>query len=269
MTSVALTPALRAEYESLFQKCVVRTNRVEAVETIVAALVGQRFRYTSVGTTSGVPWYVIAVIHSLESGQRFDRHLHNGDPLTRRTVHHPEDRPKKGAPPFTWEESAGDALGSRRLRFTTDWSLPGTLYQLERFNGFGYRRTRPEVRSPYLWSFSTHYVAGKFVKDGAWSDSVVSRQCGAAVLLRRMTELGVVAFSDQALPNRNGGPMVVPFAIQAPRTADELERAIRLQVWLTTYPGIFLRPDGIPGPRTSDAYRRVTGSYLPGDPRGA
>jgi hypothetical protein len=36
---------------------------------------------------------------------------------------------------------------------------------------------------------------------------------------------------------------------------------------LNTYPGIFLKVDGITGPKTSDAYRRVTGLYLPGDPR--
>jgi lysozyme family protein len=40
-----------------------------------------------------------------------------------------------------------------------------------------------------------------------------------------------------------------------------------LQRWLNTFPGIFVKVDGVPGNRTSDAYKKVTGSYLPGDPR--
>ena len=44
-------------------------------------------------------------------------------------------------------------------------------------------------------------------------------------------------------------------------------RAKELQRWLNTFPGIFVKIDGVPGPRTSEAYRKVTGSYLPGDPR--
>lgn len=34
-----------------------------------------------------------------------------------------------------------------------------------------------------------------------------------------------------------------------------------------THAGIFVLPDGVPGKRTSDAFRAVTGSFLPGDPR--
>jgi hypothetical protein len=45
-------------------------------------------------------------------------------------------------------------------------------------------------------------------------------------------------------------------------------RALDLQRWLNTFPGIFVKENGIPGQRTSDAYKKVTGTYLPGDPRG-
>ena len=45
------------------------------------------------------------------------------------------------------------------------------------------------------------------------------------------------------------------------------ESAKALQRALNTFAGIFLRVDGVPGPRTSDALRRVTGHFLKGDPR--
>jgi hypothetical protein len=45
-------------------------------------------------------------------------------------------------------------------------------------------------------------------------------------------------------------------------------QAEALQRWLNGFPGIFIKVDGVPGERTSDAYRQATGTYLPGDPRG-
>ncbi len=80
--------------------------------------------------------FFIAVIHNMEASQNFNKHLHNGDPLTARTVQVPAGRPKKGTPPFSWEDSAADALAIRGLGAKTDWSLAGMLYQLEGYNGW-------------------------------------------------------------------------------------------------------------------------------------
>ncbi len=103
--------------------------------------------------------------------------------------------------------------------------------------------------------------------DGTWSDNAVSKQCGAAVILRRMAETGVIEFADQPVPAANAQPMVVRYAVQKPTDPVILKQAEDLQKWLNTFPGIFVKPDGWPGQRTSDAYRRITGVFLPGDPR--
>src|SRR5947207_12520387 len=58
----------------------------------------------------------------------------------------------------------------------TDWRIPALLYQIEKYNGFGYRTRRPGVLSPYLWSASRHYMSGKFVADGTFDPAVRSRQ---------------------------------------------------------------------------------------------
>ncbi len=203
----------------------------------------------------------------MESSLRFTGHLHNGDPLTARTVQVPAGRPRSGAPPFSWEESAADALASHRLGARTDWSLAGMLYQLERYNGWGYRRFHPDVPSPYLWSFSEHYRAGKYVADGSFSATAVSGQCGAAVLLRRLAEHGHIDFPDHPRPPAEADPLLVRYSVTRPRAAAAAQRVEQLQRWLNTFSGIFVRVDGIPGPRTSAAYRLVTGEYLPGDPR--
>ena len=184
--------ALRYEYRRLFATCEIRTERRAAVDAMVDRLVANRKRYTAIQRLTGVPWYFTAVVHSLESGLRFDRHMHNGDPLTARTTHVPKGRPASGTPPFTFEESAQDALRLKELHEWRHWGVAGTLFKLEEYNGWGYRRKHPDVLSPYLWSFSTHYVRGKYVADGKFDPNAVSAQCGGAVLLRRMVDRGIV-----------------------------------------------------------------------------
>ncbi len=268
MAKVTLTGALRDEYERLFNSCLIRREKQPEVEKAITGLMKNRARYESVSAGTAIPWFFIAAIHNMEASQNFTRHLHNGDPLTARTTQVPAGRPKRGSPPFSWEESAADALAMRRLGAGTDWSLAGTLYQLEGYNGWGYRLHHPHVLSPYLWSYSNHYRSGKYVADGTWSDTAVSRQCGAAVILRRMVEHGLIEFADQPLPAEDAPPQVTAFTRKKPRDPAILAQAESLQRWLNTFPGVFLKVDGVAGERTSNAYRRVTGRYLPGDPRG-
>ena len=268
MAKISFTSALRQEYEDLFNSCSIRPDKLAAVEGYIAGLLAHQARYQSVGDPLGIPWHFIAVIHNMEASQNFTRHLHNGDRLTARTVQVPAGRPKRGNPPFTWEESATDALTMRNLGKVTDWSLAGTLYQLEGYNGWGYRLYHPHVLTPYLWSYSSHYKSGKYVADGTWSDTAVSNQNGSAVILRRMAEHGQIQFSDQPAPAEGTKPLVVAYAMTKSADPAEVAKAEQLQRWLNTFPGIFVKPDGIPGERTSNAYRQVTGVYLPGDPRG-
>jgi lysozyme family protein len=268
MAKVSFTPGLRKEYEALFNSCSILPDKLTEVAAVIEKLRENRQRYEKVGDQLGIPWYFIAVIHNMEAGLNFARHLHNGDPLTARTVHVPAGRPKKGTPPFTWEESAVDALSLRGLGAVTDWSLAGTLYQIEGYNGWGYRLYHTHVHSPYLWSYSNLYTSGKYVADGTWSDTAKSRQCGAAVLLRRMAENRDIAFPDQPAPADTTAPLVIAYTMEKPADPALVAQAEALQRWLNTFPGIFIKVDGVPGQRTSTAYRQVTGTYLPGDPRG-
>ena len=125
------------------------------------------------------------MIHVLEASQRFDRHLHNGDPLHSRTVHVPKHRPLT-RPPFTWEASAIDALHYSGLAKWRNWSIAGTLFKLEAYSSWGYRRYHPQVLSPYLRSFSQHYQRGKYAADSRFDTNLISKQCGAAVLLKQL-----------------------------------------------------------------------------------
>lgn len=182
---MTLTAELAAEYQQLFASCTITPYRLAAVKYLVRRITQQRRRYLLVERASTVPWQVISVIHALEANLRLNRHLHNGDPLHSRTVHVPANRPL-GEPPFTWEASAIDALHYTGLANWQDWSIAGTLFKLEAYNGWGYRRYHQHVLSPYLWSFSNHYTQGKYASDGKFDPNLVSKQCGAALLLKEL-----------------------------------------------------------------------------------
>ena len=189
--------ALRGEYLATWDAATIRSEKRASVERVVDVLASHRDRYEAVSRATGVPWYVIAALHSLEGGGssgRFTGHLHNGDSLNSRTSHVPAGRPV--APPsagegaaYTWEESAADALA--RFRGWNDWSLPAVLWQRERYNGVGTRGHG--LATPYLWSMTTAYERGKYVRDGVWDPGAVSAQVGAAALFKVMESRGLIS----------------------------------------------------------------------------
>lgn len=240
---------LKAEYEDLWASITIRPEREDDVHAIVDRILLQRDRYTAVERDTGVPWRVVACIHSMESSLSFFGHLHNGDPLTARTVHVPAGRPRTGRPPFTWEESAIDALRMKETDQVSTFTIPESLWYLERYNGFGYRgggrNTTPPMRSPYLWSFTTHYVKGKYVADGHFDPHAISRQAGAAALLYQLGN----EVDGEGITGRDstqGVPPLDRLLLQGTRGADVATLQMRLRD-LGNDPGEI---DGQFGPRT-------------------
>ena len=264
--TLTLTNDLRADYSRLFETCSVRPQYQPNIDKAVDKMIAHKDRYQALSAAVGVPWTLIAVLHELECSQSFDRHLHNGDPLSAKTVQRPPGRPP-GSPPWTWEVSATDALTVEGFPKWSDWSVGGTLYKLECYNGAGYRLYHPSVLTPYLWSYSNHYSSGKYKADGVFSPSLVSKQPGTAMLLRRLAERDESAFSDQVPPKPSAMPLVVGYMRKKPTDPTLIAQATALQQWLTTHSGVFVKSDGWAGEKTSDAYKLVTGQYLPGDPR--
>ncbi len=181
---------LSNEYRACFAACVSNAAHAQTIQWYCDHVVKSRAAYTNAGTGLQIPWYFVAIIHGLEGGFNFGTHLHNGDPLSARTVHAPVGRPTTGAPPFTWLESAKDALTTEGFANQTDWTVARVLFRFESYNGFGYRQRG--LRTPYLWSFSNLYLRGKFIADSQFDPDAVSKQCGAAVLLRRLIAMGVL-----------------------------------------------------------------------------
>lgn len=202
---------LRGEYAQLWASTEIRPERDGQARRAAAKVIAGRAHYEAVGGALGVPWYFIGLAHMRESYCSFGTHLHNGDSLSARTYHVPAGRPAKGSPPFSWDESAIDALQIKGLQNVGDWPIERVCYELERFNGFGYRRPGRGL-SPYLWADTNHYQAGKFIADGKYSSGAVDRQDGCMAVLKIMVE------SD---PSILGGAPEADEAISAPKASEE------------------------------------------------
>ena len=183
-----------SENERLWRSLSITEGSVAQLENLVARLLAGRSRYEAVQSRTGVPWFVVGYLHYAEGGLDFHRHLHNGDPLTARTVSVPVGRPIEGEPPFSWEDSATDAIKHARLDRdpASLTSIGRLLYLVERYNGLGYRRIG--IYSPYIWGCTNHYTVGSFIADGRFEPRAVSRLCGFASVVRVLTDRGIVDF---------------------------------------------------------------------------
>lgn len=174
-----MKPEWEKIYKDLYESA--RVTNSSRVKVYTDKILAAKDRYQKVSNITQVPWQIIGVIHGLEGSFKFNTHLHNGDPLTSRTTHVPKGRPRSGVPPFSWEESAADALLSRSL--PGDWSVEETLYFLECYNGLGYQKKYPKHLSPYIWASTNHETPGKYVADGKFDPKAISKQAGAAAIL--------------------------------------------------------------------------------------
>lgn len=171
------------QYARQWDSMVIKPKRLHEFDALAARLLANKARYQSIEAKTGVPWYLIAVLHLRESNANFDTYLGNGQSLYRRTTIVPKDR----GPFDSFEDGAIDALTIDGLTSVQDWRLEKVLYHCELFNGTGYNlRGLP---SPYIWGGTNVQQPGKYVSDGRFNPRVWDTQPGCAPILARLAEL--------------------------------------------------------------------------------
>jgi lysozyme family protein len=205
---------IQDEYVAMFNSAKIRPEKLNDVRWYSNKVLAGRGVYEEIEARTNVPWYFVGTIHGMECSYSMAKHLHNGDSLNARTWQVPKGRPKEGNPPFTFLDSACDALAYDNLAGQRDWTLALMLHRLEVYNGFGYRR-KFGTASPYLWSYSNHFTSGKYVQDGVYDPNATSKQCGAAVMLKDLVERGIVSFDAAGAAK----PVTVPAPGPAPQPA--------------------------------------------------
>lgn len=180
-----------SKHSSLIARNAKRWQEAELTrdfKNIARRLYASRPRYERVSAETGVPWFVIAVIHERESSQNWKKSLAQGDPWDRVSTHVP-----KGRGPFgSWEEAAIDALVNCAPYASKwkDWSPGGMTTLLELYNGLGYARRG--LPSPYVWAGTNQYKRGKYVADGVYDPDTVDRQPGCAGLIMALQNMGAI-----------------------------------------------------------------------------
>jgi lysozyme family protein len=176
-------PRLIAANAARWPQCVILKKRAAEVAALARRLVAAKSRYQKISTSTGVPWFDIAVIHQREASQDFACSIAQGDPWNDISTHVP-----RGRGPFaSFEDAAIDALVkcapfAARWR---DWSAGGTLTLFELYNGPGYENFHHEA-SPYNWAATNLEMWGKYTSDGHWSAQVWDTQIGCAAMLKAM-----------------------------------------------------------------------------------
>ena len=190
--------AHKDDYLHLWRTCVVKEEHKPEVARLAERIRKGKARYQAVADKlkaeiPHITWWIIGVIHHMEAGCDFRKYQHNGQKLGVKTTIVP-----KGILFHTWEESAIDA--SRRHLKGLDGSIEKVLAPLEGFNGYGYRIYHNDVKTPYLWSYTNHYKAGKYIeeKDASgrmvvrWKPELVSKQCGIAAIMKFLQAIGEI-----------------------------------------------------------------------------
>lgn len=189
----------KSDYENLWATCTIRLEHQGEVTALADRILSGKTRYEKVanllvGEMPHISWWIIGVIHHMEAGCDFNRYQQNGAPVGQVSKIVP-----KGIIFHTWEESA---LAASRNELTgLDGTIAKALAVLEGFNGYGYRLYHPDVKSPYLWSFTNHYTKGKYVEEEDasgvfqvhWKPDLVSQQCGIAAILTNLKQRQVVS----------------------------------------------------------------------------
>lgn len=202
--SAAVTPAkpkdgTGGQHATLLERrwhtATLRGSHMIQLDKAVFNFTRNRSRYEAVQKmrAGGVPAQVVFTLHGRESTWSFSKHLHEGSPLLHRTRWIPKGRlPLPKEPPFTFEQSAEDALYILKSLHRVQWGkLHNTLDSIETYNGLGYRKYHTDVPSPYLWSGTDIYERGKYTADSKFSKVAVDKQLGCAAILLRMKERGI------------------------------------------------------------------------------
>lgn len=185
------TPALGDAYARDFHAMKINPARHVEALAIAHKIASGKARYETVSKATGVPWFAIGIWHEREASLDFTKFLGDGEPLNRATVNVPAHM----GPFKDFETGAIAAILHEGFEKVKIWDLGSVLVHSEMFNGPGYHNMGKP--SPYVWSWSDKYTAGKYGSDGRYSASLIDEQCGCAVMLSALLQIGAVTLDDK------------------------------------------------------------------------
>lgn len=167
----------------------INPNKMGTLNTFKNKALQNRARYEAVARETGMPWKLIAAIHWQESGMRFDRYLHNGDPLGKPTTHVPRGRMFS-----EWEPAAIDAMRrSQSVRNVLGINaetkdLAALCAFAEGYNGIGCRNAG-RGPSAYVYGGTNIYQGGMYTADNKFDANKWWPGIGVAAMLKVLQDI--------------------------------------------------------------------------------
>ena len=183
-------------YREAYKVCAIKPGEEKAVKNAVKRILWGKRLYLKVAEETGLEWWILGGIHSLEADCNFQAVLHNGERIIG-TGEKTRLVPKGRGPFESWPEAAIDAIGLNPYRWVkireAGPEIGLVLEAVESFNGRGYISGAGKATvSPYLWSKTNVYTKGKYVSDGKFDPSVVSKQVGFVAIVKELERLGEI-----------------------------------------------------------------------------
>ena len=175
-----------------WQNAAVSPRETIALDALVSRWQRTASTYQAVQAmrTDGIPAVVAFCLFYREADNDLSCSPAQGDPLTHRSRNVPAGRIPGKPAPYKWIDAACDAYYVVDRLDLCNWhDKQAALDKIESFNGYGYRAHN--VAAPYLWSGTSLYTRGKYVRDGRFDALAVDRQLGVAAILKRMQERGI------------------------------------------------------------------------------
>jgi lysozyme family protein len=193
-----LTKELKEHYVTLWNKASIRPEHLHEVNDIVDVILKNKSKYLEVEKNTSVPWFIVAVIHSLEGSLSFKTWLANGDQLSAPTRNVPAGLGRGKKFPISWADGATISIKHDKLDQYKDWgTISGCCFRLETWNGTGYLTKHKNVNTPYLYSYTQFFTKGKYVSDGKFSATATSKQAGAVAILKVLHDKGEFVFGEE------------------------------------------------------------------------
>lgn len=172
-------------YTRMYRDCKIDDGYELAVGKSAELVLHGKARYEAVSRITGVPWWVIGIIHYKEGSCNFLACLANGEKIIG-TGKKTTIVPKGQGPWDTWEDAAVYAITHSKLSKVTTWDIGHILYAVERYNGSGYIAGAGKAETtPYLWArTNVNDDFGKYVSDGKFNpQQEVNKTSGFCAIL--------------------------------------------------------------------------------------
>jgi lysozyme family protein len=185
--------ALEPKYAAQIARAHIRPECEHLLEVTGHRLLLDKAVYLRIAEASGVPAAGLMALSEREMSGNLHCYLGNGQRLTKRTTIVPIGR---GPFPDTEEGFIAGALDALHLdgldqvaKAGGGWTLPRFAYETEKWNGWGYRAPRIRIPSPYLFGGTTVQKPGKFIRDHAYSSTMMDPQLGTIAVVLKLFEL--------------------------------------------------------------------------------